>query len=179
MTILERVYKNVTITVTSGDITKLEVDAIVNAANSLLIMGGGVAGAILRAGGSEIQQEANKKAPFPVGKAVATTAGKLKAKYVIHAPTMERPAMPTSKQNVRLATRGALECARQLSIASIAFPGMGTGVGGLNLEEATEVMVAEIKRHVDSDTPLKRIILVGFGTDLTHAFEKALGKSIP
>jgi len=175
----ERVYKNVIITVTSGDITKLEVDAIVNAANSLLIMGGGVAGAILRAGGREIQQEANKKAPVPVGKAVATTAGKLKAKYVIHAPTMERPAMPTSKQNVGLAVRGALECARQLDIASVAFPGMGTGVGGLNLEEAAEVMVAEIKRHIDSDTSLKRIILVGFGTDLTHAFERALGKSLP
>jgi len=175
---LERVYKNVTITVTSGDITKLEVDTIVNAANSLLIMGGGVAGAILRTGGNEIQQEAKKKAPVPIGKAVATTAGKLSAKYVIHAPTMERPAMPTSKQNVRLATRGALECARQLDISSIAFPGMGTGVGGLNLEEATEAMVAEIKRHIESDTPLKRIILVGFGTDLAHAFEKALGKSL-
>jgi O-acetyl-ADP-ribose deacetylase (regulator of RNase III) len=175
----ERVFKNVTITVTSGDITKVEVDAIVNAANSLLIMGGGVAGAILRAGGREVQEEANKKAPVPVGKAVATTAGKLKAKYVIHAPTMERPAMPTSKQNVGLATRGALECARQLGIVSIAFPGMGTGVGGLNLEEAANVMVAEIKRHVESGTPLKKIILVGFNTDLTRAFERALQKNLP
>lgn len=179
MPTLERVYKNVTITVTSGDITKLEVDAIVNAANSHLIMGGGVAGAILRAGGNEIQQEANKKAPVPVGKAVATTAGKLKARYVIHAPTMEQPAMPTSKQKVRLATRGALECARQLRISSIAFPGMGTGVGGLNLEEAAEAMVAEIKSHVESDTLLKKIILVGFNTDLTHAFEQALQKNLP
>ena len=179
MPTLERIYKNVTITVTSGDITTLKVDAIVNAANSLLIMGGGVAGAILRTGGNEIQQEANKKAPVPVGKAVATTAGKLKAKYVIHAPTMERPAMPTSKQNVKLATRGALECARQLGIASIAFPGMGTGIGGLNLEEAAEVMVAEIKRHVESGTPLKNIILVGFSINLTHAFEQALQKSLP
>lgn len=178
MTTLERVYKNVTITVTLGDITKLEVDAIVNAANSHLIMGGGVAGAILRAGGKEIQQEANKKAPVPIGKAVATTAGKLKAKYVIHAPTMERPAMPTSKQNVRLATRGALECARQLGVGSVAFPGMGTGVGGLNLEEAAEVMVAEIKRHIESGTQLKNIILVGFNTDLTRAFERASQKSL-
>jgi len=175
----ERVYNNVTITVTSGDITKLEVDAVVNAANSLLIMGGGVAGAILHAGGSEIQKEASKKAPVPVGKAVATTAGKLKAKYVIHAPTMERPAMPTSKQNVRLAVRGALECARQLGIASVAFPGMGTGVGGLNVEEAAEVMVDEIKSHVESGTPLKKIILVGFDANLSRAFEKALRKNAP
>jgi len=178
LTTLERAYKNVTITIASGDITKLEVDAIVNAANSLLIMGGGVAGAILRAGGKEIQQEANKKAPVPVGKAVATTAGKLKAKYVIHAPTMERPAMPTSKQNVKLAVKGALECARQLGIGSIAFPGMGTGVGGLDLEEAASVMVAEMKRHIESGTALKNIMLVGFNIDLTHAFERALQKSL-
>jgi O-acetyl-ADP-ribose deacetylase (regulator of RNase III) len=174
LTTIERVYKDTRITVTTGDITKLEVDAIVNAANSLLIMGGGVAGAILQAGGREIQQEANKKAPVPVGKAAATTAGKLKAKYVIHAPTMERPAMPTSKQNVRLATRGALECARQLGIISVAFPGMGTGVGGLSVEEAANVMIDEIKSQIDSGTSLKKIVLVGFGFDLTEAFEKAV-----
>jgi len=175
----ERVYKNTKITVSTGDITKLKVDAIVNAANSYLIMGGGVAGAILRAGGREIQEEANKKAPIPIGKAVATTAGKLKAKYVVHAPTMEQPAMPTNKQNVRLATKGALECARQLAITSIAFPGMGTGVGGLNVEEASEVMVDAIKRHVESGTPLKNIILVGFNADLARAFERALKNSLP
>lgn len=174
MTTLERVYNSVTITVALGDITRFEVDAIVNAANSLLIMGGGVAGAILRAGGKTIQEEASKKAPVPVGKAVATTAGKLKAKYVIHAPTMERPAMSTSKQNVRLATRGAFECARQLGIGSVAFPGMGTGVGGLNVEEAANVMVDEIKSHVESGTPLKKIILVGFDSDLTEAFARAV-----
>jgi len=142
-------------------------------------MGGGVAGAILRAGGRGVQQEASKKAPVPVGKAVATTAGKLKAKYVIHAPTMERPAMPTSNQNVRLATRGALECARQLGIASVAFPGMGTGVGGLSVEEATNVMVDEIKSQIASGTPLKKIVLVGFGSDLTEAFAKAVQNKIP
>jgi len=179
LTTLERVYKSVTVTVTSGDITKLEVDAIVNAANSQLIMGGGVAGAILRAGGIEIQEEASKKAPVPVGKAVATTAGKLKAKYVIHAPTMERPAMPTSKQNVRLATRGALECARKLGIVSVAFPGMGTGVGGLNVEEAASAIVDEIKSQVESGTPLKKIVLVGFGSDLTEAFARAVQNKIP
>jgi len=174
----ERVYKNVTITVISGDITKLEVDAIVNAANSQLIMGGGVAGAILRVGGKEIQEEANKKAPVPIGKAIATTAGQLKAKHVIHAPTMERPAMLTSKQNVGLATRGALECARQLGIVSIAFPGMGTGVGGLNVEEAADVMVDEIKRHIESGTSLKKIILVGFSSDLTEAFTRAVKNKV-
>lgn len=179
MTGFERSYKGVKIAVTTGDITKQEVDAIVNPANSMLIMGGGVAGAILRAGGIEIQDEASKKAPVPVGKAVATHAGKLNAKYVIHAPTMERPAMQTNKYKVGLATRDALECARQLGISSIAFPGMGTGVGGLNRREAAEVMVEEIKRHVESGTPLKNLILVGFDKDLATAFETALKKNIP
>jgi len=108
----ERVYKSTRVTVITGDVTKQEVDAIVNPANSMLIMGGGVAGAILRAGGREIQEEASKKAPVRVGKAIATGAGRLKAKHVIHAPTMERPAMQTGAQNVRSATRGALECAK-------------------------------------------------------------------
>jgi len=141
-------------------------------------MGGGVAGAILRTGGKEIQEEASRKAPVPIGGAVATTAGKLKAKYVIHAPTMELPAMSTSMLKVRLATRGALECARQLRTASIAFPGMGTGVGGLSVEEAAKVMVEEIKSHVESGTPLKKIMLVGFGFDLTKAFTDEVEKQI-
>lgn len=172
----ERVYENTKIRVVTGDITKMEVDAIVNPANSQLIMGGGAAGAILRAGGDQIQEEALRKAPVPTGKAVATTAGKLKARFVIHAPTMTRPAMPTSRENVRLATRAALECASQLGATSVAFPGMGTGVGGLNLEIATEVMIAEIKKHVESGTPLKNIMLVGFNADLARAFERSLQK---
>ncbi len=161
-----------------GDITKLEVDAIVNAANSMLIMGGGVAGAILRAGGREIQEEAMKYAPIPVGKAVATKAGKLKAKYVIHAPTMKRPAMRIRKENVQQATKGALECAEQLKVDSVAFPGMGTGVGGLNLNEAAQVMVQEVKSFIDKGTALKQIIFVGFTQDLAQAFETALNANI-
>jgi O-acetyl-ADP-ribose deacetylase (regulator of RNase III) len=179
MTRFEYSYKNVKIIVEKGDITKLDVDAIVNAANSRLIMGGGVAGAILRAGGREIQEEASKYAPVPVGKAVATKAGKLKAKYVIHAPTMERPAMRIGKENVQLATRGALECAEKLKIGSVAFPGMGTGVGGLRLTEAAQVMVQEVKRCIDKGTSLKQIILVGFTEDLTQAFQDALRTGIP
>jgi len=179
MSVFERTYKNVTLSVVQGDVTKLEAEAIVNAANSRLIMGGGVAGAILRVGGKEIQEEAYRKAPVPIGEAVATTAGKLKAKYVIHAPTMELPAMQTNKQNVRLATRGALECAKQLGVSSIAFPGMGTGVGGLSFKEAAEVMVAEAKNHIESGTPLKKIVFVGFDSALTEAFKNELTKQIP
>lgn len=174
MTRFKHSYKDVKIIAEKGDITKLEVDAIVNAANSMLIMGGGVAGAILRTGGREIQEEALKHAPVPLGKAVVTRAGKLKAKYVIHAPTMERPAMRIPRENVQVATKGALNCAEQLKIGSVAFPGMGTGVGGLYPEEAAQVMVQEIKGHIDKETTLKQIILVGFTEDLTQAFQNAL-----
>ncbi len=174
MSITEQAYKDTKIRVVTGDITKLEIDAIVNPANSQLIMGGGVAGAILRAGGSQIQEEALRKAPTPIGKAVATTAGKLKAKYVIHAPTMTRPAMATNKENAKLAARAALKCAEQLGIKSMAFPGLGTGVGGLGAHEAANVMVEEIKKHIESSTTIKQVILVGFGAKLTQAFQEAV-----
>jgi len=170
----ERVYKGTKITVVTGDITNLEVDAIVNPANSQLMTGGGVAGAILRAGGDQIQKEALRKAPVPIGKAVATTAGKLKARYVIHAPTMIHPAMSANRGNAASATKAALECAKRLGIRSLAFPGLGTGVGGLDPQEAANAMVEEIKKHVERDTTLKQIILVGFGADLTQAFENAV-----
>lgn len=175
MSIVERIYKGTRVSVVTGDITKLEVDAVVNPANSQLLMGGGVAGAILRAGGSKIQEEALKKAPTPIGKAVATTGGKLRAKYVIHAPTMTRPAMPTNRENARLAAKAALECARQTGIESVAFPGLGTGVGGLDARDAADVMVGEIKKHIEAGTTLKEIVLVGFGVQLTQAFEEAVG----
>lgn len=173
----EQVYKNTLIKVIQADITKLEVDAIVNPANSQLIMGGGVAGAILRAGGDQIQREALRKAPIRVGQAIATAAGKLKAKHVIHAPTMTRPAMLTSRENAKLATRAALNCATQLGIKTLAFPGLGTGVGGLDPEEAAVAMIDEIKHHIDAGTKIKEIALVGFNAELTDAFKNALRTS--
>jgi len=173
---LEYSYRNVKIFVMTGDITKLEVEAIVNPANSMLIMGGGVAGAIERVGGKEIEDEALKFGPVPLGKAIATNAGRLKAKYVIHAPTMEKPAMQTTTDNVKLTMKGALNCAERLRIRSIAFPGMGTGVGGLSLEEASRVMVTQIKERVDLGTSLKEIVLVGFSDELALAFKNAINK---
>jgi len=173
----EREYKGVKIRVERGDITKMKVEAIVNPANSLLVMGGGVAGAIKRAGGKEIEEEAVKHAPVPVGKAIATTAGKLDVKYVIHAPTMERPAMRIGPENARKAMKGALECARELKVKSIAFPGLGTGVGGVTAEEAAEVMVDELKKHTDEGTSLKEVLLVGFGEELATAFRKTVERT--
>jgi len=176
MTSFERTYKGVRIVVLTGDIAEQEVDAIVNPANSMLVMGGGVAGAIRRVGGKEIEDEAVKRAPVQVGEAVVTGAGRLKAKYVIHAPTMERPAMRIGKRNVGLSVRGALKCAEGLKIRSMAFPGMGTGVGGLSLEEAAGAMVNKVKEHIDKGTTLKQIVLMGFREDLTRAFERAVNE---
>jgi len=171
---MERHYKGVKIIAISGDITKQKVEAIVNPANSLLIMGGGVAGAIKRAGGKEIEEEAIKHAPVPVGKAIATSAGKLNAKFVIHAPTMSRPAMHIESQNIKLAMKGALECAKEKGIRSIAFPGLGTGVGGFPPEEAARIMIQELKDHIDKQTSLKEVVFVGFNEELTQAFVKSL-----
>ena len=164
-----------TIEVVKGDITKLGVDAIVNPANSLMIMGGGVAGAIKRVGGYEIEVEARRYAPVPVGEAIVTSAGKLSAKYIIHAPTMERPAMRTTVDKVRAAVRAALRKASELGVTSIAFPGMGTGVGGLDPNEAAKVMVEEITKYLSRGLiKPSRIILVAYDDTLYQAFLNAV-----
>jgi O-acetyl-ADP-ribose deacetylase (regulator of RNase III) len=171
---MEVVYRGVGIRVLRGDITEVEVEAIVNPANSLLIMGGGVAGAIRRKGGAEIEEEASSYAPLPVGEAIATGAGKLRAKWVIHAPTMERPAMRVGLINVRKAMRAALNRAEELKARSMAFPGLGTGVGGVSAEKAAKAMVEELKNHLDEGTALKEVILIGFDEKLRLAFERAV-----
>jgi O-acetyl-ADP-ribose deacetylase (regulator of RNase III) len=162
------------IAVEMGDITNLQADAIVNPANSRLVMGGGVAGAIKRAGGAAIEEEAIRKAPIPVGQAVATTAGKLRAKYVIHAPTMARPAMSTNVASVEKATTAALRVAGELRLTSIAIPGMGTGVGGVPLQEAARSMIEAVRQHVGEGTTLKHIFLVSLDEKLASAFESVL-----
>ena len=160
------------ISVVKGDITSMAVDAIVNAANSYGYMGGGVAGAIKRHGGLEIEQEAVSFAPIPIGFAVMTTAGSLRAKHVIHSPTMEQPASLIDIGNVIEATRAALECADENNLRIIAMPGMGTGVGGVPKDKAAEAMVEEIKKFKGNS--LEEVILVGFTDDLVKEFEKAV-----
>lgn len=151
-----------------GDITE-ECDAIVNPANSSGLMGGGVALAIKIKGGEEIEREAINKAPIQVGKAIFTTSGKLKCKYVIHSPTMQKPAMKIPLENVRLATKAALELARKLKIKSIAFPGMGTGVGGIKAKDGARVMIEECKKFKGLD-----IRLIAFDDELYKAFKNYL-----
>jgi len=161
----------VEIRVVLDDLTRVKCDAIINPANSFGWMGGGVALAIKSAGGEEIEKEAVARAPIPVGKAVATTGGKLPARFVIHAPTMREPGR-TDLESVRKAVRGALELANRLRLNSIAFPGMGTGVGGVPIDEAANAMVEEI-RMWGKGFP-KKVMLVARDGGLKRAFEKAV-----
>ncbi|MCK4364620.1 MAG: macro domain-containing protein [Thermoplasmatales archaeon] len=157
------------IIVVKGDITQTKCDAIVNPANSFGFMGGGVAGVIKRVGGIEIENEAISNAPIAVGKAVATTAGNLPCKFVIHAPTMNEPAMRIDIENVKLATRAALKLGAELNLKSIAIPGMGTGVGGVPINDAAEVMVYIAKEF---ENKFEEIILIGKNEDLVESFSK-------
>jgi O-acetyl-ADP-ribose deacetylase (regulator of RNase III) len=152
-----------------GGITEEECDAIVNPANSSGYMGGGVALAIKLKGGKEIEKEAIQKAPIKVGNAIATKAGKLKCKYVIHSPTMQKPGEKIPLKNVKLATRAALRLARKLKIKSIAFPGMGTGVGGVKPEDAARIMLEEFKKFEDLE-----IRVIAFDEKLYNAFKNLL-----
>jgi len=175
-TLCESIYKGTRIKCIVGDITSIEVDAIVNPANSLMLMGGGVAGVLKRRGGSEIEREARKYAPVEIGKAVVTPAGRLKAKYIIHSPTMEKPAMRISSENAYKATRAALIKGIDLTISKIAFPGMGTGVGGLSPSEAAKAMLRAIREILDMIPGcFDEIIIVDINKEVPEALCKELG----
>ena len=155
------------------DITALEVDAIANAANTRLLHGGGVAGAISRAGGPSVQAESEAKAPIGLGEAVETTAGDMPSKWVIHAATMEVGG-PTSADIIRRATAATLQRADALGARSLALVAFGTGVGGFPLDEAAAIEVDEVRRHLDGDTTLERVVFAVHGEAARTAFEAAL-----
>ncbi|MDI6917728.1 MAG: macro domain-containing protein [Thermoplasmatales archaeon] len=157
-----------------GDITELKVDAIVNAANNHLYMGGGVAGAIKRKGGKIIEDEAVSKGPVPVGEAVATNAGKLKAKYVIHAAGMGLD-FKTDETKIRDAAKNSLKRADELKIKSVAFPSIGTGVGGFPPEKAAEIMINTVKEHLSKKTSLETVVFALYSKEVYEAFEEVLG----
>lgn len=161
---------HIKVVIKEGDITEENVDAIVNPANSLMIMGGGVAGAIKRKGGNEIEREAMRKAPVPIGKAIVTTAGKLKAKYVIHSPTMERPAMRINVDNVRKAAMAALSLASNLDLKSIAFPALGSGVGGVSIRESIMTILSVIKLIEDKLKSINEVRLVAWSSKAYEEF---------
>jgi O-acetyl-ADP-ribose deacetylase (regulator of RNase III) len=158
--------------VVEGDITALGVDAIANAANDHLWMGAGVAGAIKRAGGEEIEREAMAKGPVPVGTAVATGAGALKARHVIHGAVMGQD-LRTNADLIRRATRSCLEVADGLGCTSLALPAFGTGVGGFPLDECARLMVG-VARAFEPQS-LQRVVFAVFGAESAAAFRDALG----
>jgi O-acetyl-ADP-ribose deacetylase (regulator of RNase III) len=157
--------------VIDGDITQLQVDAIANAANNELWMGAGVAGAIRRAGGDEIEDEAVAKGPIAVGQAVATGAGKLPARYVIHGAVMGQDLQTNGKLIGRTAQR-CLEVADELGLESIALPAFGTGVGGFPLDDCARIMVDAVRCH--EPRTLRRVVFAVFGAEARQAFERAL-----
>jgi len=156
--------------VMAADVTQLEVDAIANAANTMLLHGGGVAGAISRAGGPEVQRESDARAPIGLGEAVETTAGDMPARWVIHAATME-PGGPTSSAIIEQATRSTLAKAEELSARSLALVAFGTGVGGFPIDEAARIMVGTARDHSGD---LERIVFAVHGDEAERAFRDAL-----
>lgn len=157
--------------VVEGDITELDVDAIANAANDHLWMGSGVAGAIKRAGGEEIEREAMAKGPIPLGDAVATSAGRLAARYVIHGAVMGQD-LRTDADLVGRTTRSCLEVADELGCRSLALPAFGTGVGTFPLAECAQIMVGEARAH--EPRTLERVVFAVYGEDAESAFRAAL-----
>ena len=166
---------NPKIEVRKASITTIDVEAVVNPANSFGYMGGGVASVIKRVGGSKIEQEAVRQAPIQIGCAVTTTSGDLVCKKVIHAPTMHNPGERTDAHKVLSAARAALEEAEKQGFQSLAIPGMGTGVGGLDKSEAARTIMKVINET--SFKSLKKIILTDIDQEMVDAFETAAKKS--
>jgi len=158
-----------------GDITLLEVDAIVNAANNHWTMGGGVAAAIKRAGGQEIEDEARRQGKKPVGECIVTGPGKLKARYVIHAAVMEMD-FETNARFIREATRNTLKAAEHLKVKSLALPAFGTGVGAFPPTQCAAIMLYEVNRFSRHSQGLERVIFALFGEEAGRAFAGELSK---
>ncbi len=161
------------------DITQMNTDAVVNAANNHFWMGGGVAGAIKHAGGTNIEIEAMKQGPVPVGESVVTQGGRLGARYVIHAAVMGQD-LQTSAKAIHDATRSALDCAHLLEIESVSFPAFGTGVGGYPPSDSAREMVDAMLEFVRgrSDLKLREITFVLFSDDLAGVFGETLLSAI-
>ena len=159
------------LSVVEGDITALDVDAIANAANNALWMGAGVAGAIKRAGGQEIEREAVGKGPIEIGDAVATGAGSLKAQHVIHGAVMGQD-LRTNADLIRRTTRRCLEVADEVGAESLALPAFGTGVGGFSLDECATIMTMEARAY--EPRTLREVVFAVFGDEARRAFETSL-----
>ena len=155
--------------IVQGDLTEQDVDAVVNAANNDLQLGGGVAGAIRRKGGPAIQEECDRIGSIPLGEAAITTGGRLKARYVIHAASMSL-GEATTEQNLRLATRNSLLRAKEKGLKSIAFPAVGTGIAGFPMRRCAEVMLEEVAAHFGWPTSLETVRFVLYDASAYQTF---------
>jgi O-acetyl-ADP-ribose deacetylase (regulator of RNase III) len=155
----------------TGDLTESDADAIVNAANNDLQLGGGVAGAIRRKGGSTIQKECDEIGSIPVGFAAITKAGNLKARFVIHAASMSLGGNTTAA-SLRTSTAHALRIAGERRLKTIAFPAVGTGIAGFPMRECAEIMLQESAKHLSGTTSIERIEFVLFDDAALRVFEE-------
>ena len=162
----------------NGDICDLEVDAIVSPAATSLWMSAGVAGEIKRTGGDAVEFAAVRQGPARLGDAIVTPAGRLAARVVIHAVSLERDRR-TSASAIDAAARSAMRRARELSLSSIAFPALGTGIGGFPLDEAARIVVEAIRDELDEPSPVEHVILALRGAAPYAAFAKALRETEP
>ena len=158
------------IVLSEGDITEVSVDAIVNAANSALVLGAGVAGAIREKGGPSIQAEREAIGAIEVGDAALTGAGELDARYVIHAAGMP-PAGAATEESIRSCVRRSLELASEKACRTIAFPAIGAGIGGFPEQRCAEIMLAEVREHLAGETTLEEVQFVLFGEPTYRIFE--------
>ncbi len=163
---------------TQGDLTEAPVDAIVNAANTDLLLGAGVAGAIRRKGGPTIQEECDRLGPIPLGEAAVTSAGQLKARYVIHAAGMRLGGSVTAN-SLRSATRHSLQCAEELKIQSMAFPAIGTGVGGFPTAQCAEIMIGQVLEHLAAGSHLKEVHFVLYDAATLQIFQETYHRLAP
>ncbi len=172
---MEKKVDKAILRLTEGDITEMGSEAIVNAANNLFWMGAGVAGAIKRKGGQEIEREAVAQGPKPIGEAIVTNGGNLKAQYVIHAAVMGQD-LTTNAEKIHSATYNALVRAHELGLKSIAFPALGTGVGGFPLDQAARIMSGAVEVFMTDhpDTAVKEVTFCLFGQEAYRAFKSAL-----
>lgn len=159
------------IVISQGDITEAEVEAIVNAANTDLMLGAGVAGAIRRKGGPEIAMQCAVHGPVKLGEAAVTGGGALKARYVIHAASMHLGGV-TSAESLRNAVRNSLARAEEKKLKTLAFPAIGTGVAGFPMKQCAEIMLEEILRHIRGETSLEEIHFVLFDERGLQTFQK-------
>ncbi len=159
------------INVRNESITRIEVDGIINPANSFGYMGGGVAKVIKGVGGEDIEEEAIQNAPVEIGKALATTSGDLRCDAIIHAPVMRNPSETTDTHKIEQAIRAALELAEEMEMKKLAIPGIGTGVGGVKPEESAEVMIKVLKEFNDK---FEKITLIDIDEEMCQAWEKLL-----